>query len=217
MVRVILRTIALSACMLIWVNQPMRGEIRHGCDPLTYCPAEPAPPPAPPLPGNRRLARASLTKRTVFWRQTSTPGDAATHLCKTSHARLLSGVSGRHPAPPHPCVRDTAGVRLPPMAEQVNRRDSGAAAGLSCAWLVGVCSPLRSDTAAVHSKHWVPSHTFQFVFAALLLNDGEPIRGRGCRGEGGVSLLRTPTLPSARVCVCAGEKRGGGLEYERTE
>lgn len=74
-----------------------------------------------------------------------------------------------------------------------------------------VCSLARLEAAAVQSKHWAPSHTFQFVFAALLLNNGEPMRRGGCHGEGGVIPLCAPTPHSVGVCV---SNVGGGLFHK---
>lgn len=64
-----------------------------------------------------------------------------------------------------------------------------------------VCFPDSSNVGGFTEQTLKPpQNTFQFVFAALLLNSGEPIKSRGCHNEGGDSVFSTPT-PSVCTCV----------------
>ena len=191
----------LCGFTLQWVGSLVYS---HRSDPLTHCPGEQAFP-------------HSWEKGVVFWMSAPlhTPPSGVfltvfkpykvaqdfdlTNLCKTSVAapqwRLCAStcaspsrrslkkrkwVLAKCVAP----VRDVNQKKKKLPQEWASRPDER--------WLVDVCSPMRLDAAAEQTLS--PSLTFLFVFAALSLNNGEPIRGEGCHGEGAGS--------DNCVCVC---------------
>lgn len=119
---------------------------------------------------------------------------------------LLSGVCARLPAPLHPCVNKNTkcviafNADLFAVVRGVDLKRKKPPTRPDERRMIDFCSLVRVAAAAVQSKHWAASHTVQFVFAALRLNNQEPIRGGGCHREGaGSDCFVSPTLPY--VCV----------------
>lgn len=114
---------------------------------------------------------------------------------KTSPEQLLSGAAARLPASLHPCAERPGGgnERFPLHSARGRtpmRRKETIRARATKQLLRRATGPRRSfpGEAAVGANTGPPSHTFQFVFAALLLDNSGPMGSGGCHNEGGVSL-----------------------------